>query len=355
MVPKKLFVVDGSSYLYRAFYAISGLSNSKGFPTNAVFGVTNMLLKLLKDENPDYICVCFDLPGPTFRHERFAEYKAQRKPTPEGLITQIPRVKEVITALGIEILEYAGFEADDLMAALARFAEKQEIETILITGDKDILQLVSPKVFVMRINPNGTEIYDENKVTEKYGVSPRLFPDVIGLTGDSVDNIPGVPGIGEKTSRILLQQFGTLENLLAHAEEVKSAKQRELLKQYANQARKSRELATLNPDVPIELDMNTLRRKPIDSNRIRDLFRELEFNKLLDQLVLPTETKAISKQSIESSVDLQMLMNELQSAGEASIAVDLESTLLAFYVSGKLIFLRNKNYQAYLRTIIKSM
>jgi DNA polymerase I len=343
MVPKKLFVVDGSSYLYRAFYAISGLSNSKGFPTNAVFGVTNMMLKLVKDENPDFICVCFDLPGPTFRHESFAEYKAQRKPTPEGLITQIPRVKEVISALGMEILEYAGFEADDLMAALARLAESQNIETILVTGDKDILQLVSPKTFVMRINPNGTEIYDENMVIEKYGVAPRLFPDVIGLIGDTVDNIPGVPGIGEKTSRILLQQFGTLENLLAHAEEIKNVKQRELLKQYADQARKSRELATLNPDVPVELDMDTFRRKPIDSNRIRELFRELEFNKLLDQLGLPSETKTVSQQRIESSKDMQTFISQLISVGEASIAMDTESSMVAFYVSGNsYIFERQK-------------
>lgn len=326
--------MDGSSYLYRAFYAISGLSNSKGFPTNAVLGVTNMMLKLIKEENPDYICVCFDLPGPTFRHDSFAEYKAQRKPTPDGLIAQIPKVKEVISALGMEVLEHAGFEADDLMAALARLAENQDIETVLVTGDKDILQLVSPKVFVMRINPNGTELYDESKVTEKYGVAPRLFPDVIGLTGDTVDNIPGVPGIGEKTSRTLLQQYGTLENLLAHAEEIKSVKQRELLKQYADQARQSRDLATLNPDVPLKLDLNTFHRKPMDSNRIRDLFRELEFNKLLDQLDISSETVDVPQRKTDSDTDTQSFIDELISAGEASIAIDVDSSLICFYVSG---------------------
>ena len=335
MTLKKFYVIDGSSYLYRAFYAIRGLSNSKGEPTNAVYGVTNMMLKLFKDVNPEYLCVCFDLPEPTFRHKDFAEYKSHRKPTPDALIEQIPKVKEVISSLGIECLEHAGYEADDLMAAIAKEAQKEGFETYLITGDKDILQLVDSSIFVMRVSSNGTEIYDESKVIEKYGVSPNHFPDFIGLMGDSVDNIPGVPGMGEKTSRALLEEYGDLDNLLAHSNELKSKKQKELLIQYADQARQSRELARLNPEIPLEINMSNFHRKPVDTGRIRELFRELEFSKLLSQLDLPEQKNSIEKRKVQSEKDIDTFIKEWNSADKISFSLENnsgDSGLFAFYI-----------------------
>ena len=220
----RLYLIDGSSYIFRAFYAIGHLSNSKGLPTNATYGFTQMLLKVLKDHRPDYLIVVFDSKAPTFRSKIYQEYKANRPAMPEGLVPQIPYIKKVMQAYRIATLEIEGYEADDVIGTVAKKLES-EADVVIITGDKDILQLVSDR----------TEVYDTMKekrftvdqVIQRFGVPPEQVVEVMGLSGDAIDNIPGVPGIGEKTAIELIKAFGSIENLLAHLEQVPKKRLRE--------------------------------------------------------------------------------------------------------------------------------
>jgi DNA polymerase-1 len=209
---KNLYLIDGTSQLFRAFFAIRGLTNTEGVPTNAVFGFTSMLRKLLSDERPEYVGVAFDLEGPTFRHERFADYKAHRPPVPEDLIAQFPLVKQVCEGFRIPILELAGFEADDLIATYARLARQAGYEVVVVASDKDLLQLVGPHVTVL--NPSKDLRLDAAGVAEHFGAPPERVRDVLGLMGDAVDNIPGVPGVGEKTALSLVNTYGGIEAIL---------------------------------------------------------------------------------------------------------------------------------------------
>ena len=243
-----LFLIDGSSYIYRAYYAIRHLSNSKGIPTNAVFGFTQMLLKVLKDHRPDYIVVTFDSKAPTFRSDVYKEYKANRPAMPENLIPQIPYIKKIVEGYRIAVLEMEGYEADDLIGTVAKGLEA-EADVVIITGDKDLLQLVSDHV----------EVYDTMKemrykvedVVQRFGVKPEQVVDVMGLSGDAIDNIPGVPGIGEKTAIQLIKTFGSIDTLLSHLDQVPQKGLREKLETHGAQAKLSRRLATIRTDVPI--------------------------------------------------------------------------------------------------------
>src|SRR4030066_109003 len=244
----KLFLIDGSSYLFRAFYAIGHLSNSKGLPTNAAFGFTQMLLRVLKDHRPDYLAVIFDSKAPTFRSEVYKEYKANRPAMPEGLTLQIPYIKKIIEGYRIALMEMEGYEADDLIGTLAKKLEP-EVDVVIITGDKDILQLVSDRIQVydtMKEKRFGIE-----EVIQRFGVRPEQVVEVMGLSGDAVDNIPGVPGIGEKTAIQLIKVYGSIENLLAHVEEIPQKKLKENLKTHGDLARLSRQLATIHTDAPV--------------------------------------------------------------------------------------------------------
>ena len=209
----RLLLIDGSSYIYRAFYAISHLSNSKGFPTNAIYGFTQMILKVLKDEQPEYLAVVLDTKGPTFRSEAYKEYKANRPAMPEGLVPQIPYIKRIIESYRIPMLELEGYEADDLIGAVAKRLE-QDADVTIITGDKDILQLVSDRIHVY--DPMKEKRFGVEEVFERFGLRPDQMVEMMGLAGDAIDNIPGVPGIGEKTATELIKTFGSIENLLAH-------------------------------------------------------------------------------------------------------------------------------------------
>ena len=202
-------IVDGSNYIYRAFYAIPLLTNSKGFPTNAIYGFTNMLMKLLRDLEPDYIVVTFDLKGPTTRHGEFEDYKATRKPMPDDLIPQIPFIKDVVRGFSICILEKQGIEADDLIGTLTIQASKKGLRTAIISGDKDLMQMVDENVTMIDTMKDKT--YDAAAVKEKFGVGPDKVVEILGLMGDTSDNIPGVPGIGPKTAQRLIEEYGTVE------------------------------------------------------------------------------------------------------------------------------------------------
>lgn len=294
---ERLLILDGNSLMNRAFYALPPLTNSEGLHTNALYGFTNMLLKMKEEIVPDYIVCTFDRKAPTFRHEEYKDYKAGRKKMPDELAEQFPVLKDILNLLAIDIFEIDGFEADDLIGTLAKFAEKKEIEVYIVTGDRDALQLASDNIKVV-INKKGMtekEIYDRERMTQEFGVTPTQFIDVKGLMGDSSDNIPGVPGIGEKTAFKLIKEYGSIENVLLNIDNISGNKIKENLREYSEQAIFSKKLATIITEVPIEIDMDSIKSKEnFDKAALRQLFYKLEFRTLLDKLTLDTEDKSIS-------------------------------------------------------------
>src|SRR3989338_4407157 len=224
---ERLLLIDGQSFCYRAFYAIRALTNSKGEPTNAIYGFITMFRKMLRDEKPDYMAVCFDRKEPTFRRKRYEAYKAHRKPMPDELIEQMPHIKEFIHAYRIPIFEQPGYEADDLLGTIAKKAEKTGLNVLIVTGDKDALQLVDEKVKIL--NTYKEEILDRKSVEERFGgLGPERVVDVMSLAGDQSDNIPGVPGIGEKTAVELIREFGSLDGLYKSLGQLKGARRKAL-------------------------------------------------------------------------------------------------------------------------------
>ncbi|MBI5966227.1 MAG: DNA polymerase I, partial [Deltaproteobacteria bacterium] len=319
---RRLYLIDGSSYIFRAFFAIQHLSNSKGFPTNAIFGFTNMLLKVLREETPEYLAVVFDAPGPTFRHEVFNAYKANRPSMPENLRPQIPYIKEIVSALNIPVLEEEGYEADDLIGALTEKLESEGIETVIVSGDKDLMQLIAPRVIMY--DPMKDKTYKIPEVVERFGVPPDKVIEVMGLCGDTSDNIPGVPGIGEKTAAKLIQEFGSIEELLNNVDKVKNAKLRASLIHYADQARLSRELAALDTHAPVLGDLEKLQPGSPDRERLLKIFKELEFSKLLKEFAVQPKRLEEDYRLVTEKKDLDQLIENLKNAGVFSL--DLEST-----------------------------
>lgn len=318
---KRLFLIDGNSYCYRAYYAIRSLANSKGQPTNAVYGFITMLNKLVKDEKPDYLGVAFDLKGPTFRHKKFEDYKLTRKPMPDDLVVQMPIIKEAVKAYNIPIFEMQGYEADDILATVARKAQANDIDTFIVTGDKDALQLVGEHIKVYNTHKEGL-IFDADKVKEEFKVGPERIIDLIALMGDSSDNIPGVLGIGEKTAVQLISEFGSLEDLLANLDKIKSESKRELLKKYEEQAKMSKELAVLDCEVPLKIDFEGLKLTEPDAGKLAVLFRELEFKTLLEQVI---ERKELGAEYIlVSKAGLEDFLKRLSKQG--IFAFDFETT-----------------------------
>jgi DNA polymerase-1 len=281
----RLFLIDGSSYIFRAFFAIPPLSNAAGLPTNAIFGFTNILLKLLKQYRPEYVAVALDAGRETFRNDMYADYKANRPEAPAELIPQFPYFRKVLDALNLPLLELPGYEADDIIATLCGALSGKGCEVVVVSSDKDLMQLVT----------DGIRLFDSAKdrwigaaeVREKFGVAPQQVIEVMGLMGDAVDNIPGVKGIGEKTAIALIQQFRTLENLYDHLDEVEqmklrgAARVRKILEEKKTEAFLSRDLATAKRDVPMERAMESLRARAPDIDKVRELFSELGFTNLL--------------------------------------------------------------------------
>lgn len=276
---KRLLLVDGSSSMYRAFFALPPLRNSKGTPTHAILGFTTMLLKLLREEEPEAVAVAFDGPGPTTRHHAFPEYKAQRPEMPEGMAQQIPYVHRVLAAMRVPVLMIPAEEADDILGTVAVRAAAEDYRVILVSGDKDLFQLVGERIVVRDTMKERS--WGPAEVQERYGISTSQFPDFLALMGDSIDNIPGVPGVGEKTARDLLQHFGSLEAVLERSVEVAKPKVREALLTHAEQARLSKRLATIRRDLPIPWAVADLTRKTPDVTALLELFRELEFSRLV--------------------------------------------------------------------------
>ncbi|NCO52502.1 MAG: DNA polymerase I [Deltaproteobacteria bacterium] len=329
MPDSTLYLVDGSSYIYRAYYAIRHLSNSKGEATNAVFGFTKMLQTLIKQEQPGHLAVIFDAKGPTFRKELYAEYKANRSAMPEDLVPQIPLIKEVVRAFKLPLLELQGYEADDIIATLARRYAASGMNVTVVTGDKDLMQIVDERISLLDTMKGKRA--REAEVIERFGVPPRQVLEVLGLAGDSSDNIPGVPGIGEKTASALIQEFGDIENLLANIDKVKGAKRQESLRQFADQARLSRKLADLVYDLPVAINYEDLAICPPDSTQLAEVYRRLEFHQLLQELDLTasgpkTSADASHYQTITAEAALDTMIAQLRAAKR--FAFDTETTSL---------------------------
>ena len=284
--PKKLLLLDAYALIFRAFYAMvrSPRITSTGIDTSAVFGFVNTLQDLLKREQPTHIAVCFDPPGgKTFRHENYEPYKANREKTPEGILVAVPYIKRILQAYNIPIFEVEGFEADDVIGTLSHQAEQQGFFTYMVTGDKDFGQLVTPNIKIF--NPGKNEIMGVEEVKGKYGIErPTQLIDILGLMGDTADNIPGCPGVGPKTAEKLIQQYGSIENLLAHTSELKGVQKRRI-EENAEQIRMSKWLATIITDVPVTLEPDALRREPVDMDALRQVFTELEFRTLTQRLI----------------------------------------------------------------------
>jgi DNA polymerase I len=282
MPTSRLFLIDGYSNLFRAFHAIRGLSNSKGEPTNAVYGFLNMLRKLLREEKPELIGVALDSSEPTVRSARFADYKANRAPMPPDLVPQIPRLRAAIAAYRIPILEYADYEADDVIGTLAKKAAAQGYEVVVVSADKDFFQLVGPGVSLYHTGRE--KLYGAAEVEADFGVPPERVVDVLALMGDAVDNVPGVPGIGDKGAKQLVREYGSLEQLLLRAAEIPRKAYREGLQQHREAALLSKELVTLHTDLPVPFDAEALRCDPPDTEALLALFSELEFFSLAEEL-----------------------------------------------------------------------
>jgi DNA polymerase-1 len=280
-----LYLIDGHSYFYRAFHAIRNLSNSKGFPTNAIYGFTNMLIKLIREKKPDAIAVVLDPPGPTERNRIYDQYKAQRPETPPDLVLQIPYMKRIIEAFNIHTFEMPGHEADDVLATLARKAAASGIDVFILTGDKDMTQAVDGHVKIY--DPMKETVIDRDAVIERFGVPPERVCEMMALTGDTVDNIPGVKGIGEKTARELLADT-SLDELLEHPEKIGSERIRKMIVEGMEMIRLSRTLATINFDIPVGCDPDSLRRAEPDWQALLGMFSEFEFTSLIK--MIPAES-----------------------------------------------------------------
>jgi len=317
-----LYLIDGNSYIYRAFYAVRGLTASDGTPTNAIYGFINMVFKILRDKQPDYFSIVFDTPGPTHRHEAYEDYKSHRPGMPDELKAQIPLIKEIVDAFRIHTIELEGYEADDLLGTIAKMAETEGFDVLIVTGDKDMCQAVSPKVKLY--DSMKEKITEEEDVIEKFGVPPAQFPEIIALMGDASDNIPGAPGIGEKTAVKLLKEFGNLEKLLENHSAIKNARARNSVAENMDNIRMSRELATIHSDLKLDLSLDDLKRNEPDWARLRDFFRALEFSSLAR--LIPDNKSGVDTGTEYITVTDQMVLKEMLKTVKKEIAIDTETT-----------------------------
>lgn len=284
-----VLLIDGPAIAYRSHFALAkwNLTTAAGQSTAATYGFVTTLLRLLRGETPAYVCVAFDTEKPTYRHRLFEAYKAHRPPMPDDLAGQLGWIKEITAGLGVKVVELEGYEADDVMGTVARMAARAGLDTVLVTGDKDLLQLVDERTSVLMLGGSGreTRVFDDEAVVAKYGVAPARLVEFFGLTGDAIDNVPGVRGIGEKTATDLIVRFGTLERIYQELESVTPARARKALEENRDKAFASRELVTIHTEVPLGLGLEDLRRRPEDQALLADVFSRLSFRSLLRQIL----------------------------------------------------------------------
>ncbi|MFH1709797.1 MAG: 5'-3' exonuclease H3TH domain-containing protein, partial [bacterium] len=335
---KKAVLIDGNSLAYRAFYALPDtMKTSSGTVTNAVYGFTTMLLKIL-DKKPDFVAIAFDTAAPTFRHKQYARYKATRQKSPPALHDQMPLVKKMAQAFGLQIFELDGFEADDIIGTLAKAAEEKGCDVEIVTGDLDALQMINDKIKVLTTRKGVSDIviYDADEVKKRFGITPSQIVDFKSLKGDASDNIPGIKGIGEKTAADLLQKFGTLENLLSNIDKVENQKLREKIRAGRADAEDSRKLAMIVTTVPVEADFEGAKKFQLEWPRILPMFEELEFNGLIKKYSEAPSPLAVEKKrealkeanvnyvTVADNEHLEALVKELEAA--KAFAFDTETT-----------------------------
>lgn len=327
----KFIIIDGNSLMHRAYYGLPNLTNSKGFHTNVIYGFVNMINKILEEYKPRYIGIAFDRKAPTFRHLEYAEYKAGRVKMAEDMAEQIPVLKEVLDAMNIKQTEIDGFEADDIIGTVAARCDERGIPVLVVTGDKDALQLISDNVHILLTRKGISEIeeYDAAKLKEAYGLEPSQIIDLKGLMGDASDNIPGVPGVGEKTALELLHQFGTVENVLQNVSEIKKNKVRENISANSSQALISKKLATIVRDVPMDFNLEDFSLKEADREKLYNLFSELEFKVLIEKMLggpvkaVPQAVEVIVEE-ISSTDRLEEVFAEAERHGTLAFKIDDE-------------------------------
>lgn len=328
---EKIVLIDGHSIINRAFYGVPDLTNKDGLHTNGIFGFVNILFKILEEEKPDYLTVAFDVKHPTFRHEMFSEYKGTRKGMPQELHEQVPVLKELLTAMGIRIMELPGYEADDLLGTVAKRSEAKGMDVLVVSGDRDLLQIVTDQIRVcIPKTKRGTteyEMYYTKDVQEKYGLLPLQIIELKALMGDSSDNIPGVPGIGEKTATAILQQYENVENAHAHLEEIKPKRAKENLEAYYDMAIMSKKLATIETNAPYEYDWENARTGNIFTKEAYELCQKLELKKLMakfDLSEIPQET-GVETILVSDFAEAENLFAAAEKAELASIALKMNN------------------------------
>ncbi|MDF2533313.1 MAG: polA, partial [Clostridia bacterium] len=364
MNKSKLVIIDGNSLMHRAFYALPNLTNSKGLHTNVIYGFINMLYKIKEELKPDYIGIAYDRKAPTLRHQEYAEYKAGRLKMAEEMVEQIPVLKEVIAAMNIKQIEIDGYEADDIIGTVSALCTQEEVSALIVTGDRDALQLINDYVHVLITKKGISEMieFDREKLMEVYQVTPEQVIDMKGLMGDASDNIPGVPGIGEKTALELIKQFETLENTLQNSSQVKKNKVRENLATYREQALLSKRLATIIRDVPIDIKLEDFQISDPDSSKLYHYFKDLEFKGLLNKLEATMgkqedQSEAISTAAEVTEIsDLKELLQKAQAKG--SIAFKLyhegeDAKAFVYVDSGIYSFDINKDTKADVKQLME--
>jgi len=321
---KTLYIVDGSSYIHRAYHAIRHLSNSKGLPTNAILGFTKMLMKLLDDKSPDYVAVAFDVKGPTFRHKIFQDYKANRPPMPEDLAVQIPYIKEVVACLSVKILEKEGYEADDIIGTVALLASNDGFNVVIVSGDKDFRQTVSGNTVMW--DSMSEKLTDYAAIKRDYGIEPEQIIEVMALSGDSADNIPGIPGVGEKTGLSLIQQFHSIENLFQNTDKITNASLKKKLEEFKEQAFLSKKLVTITNSVPVDVTLDDLRLGRPKKEKLLEIFRELEFKSLINKFSEHAELSKKDYRLILTKEELVSLIEDIRKKGMFCFDTETTST-----------------------------
>lgn len=331
---EKLVLIDGHSILNRAFFGLPDLTNAEGLHTNAVYGFLNILFKILEEEQPEYLTVAFDVHAPTFRHKMFDAYKGTRKPMAEELRQQVPLMKEMLRAMGVTVIEKEGLEADDLLGTIAKRSEAAGYEVSVVSGDRDLLQLASDhiKIRIPKTRRTGTEIEDYNtkEVLEKYQVTPLQFIDVKALMGDTADNIPGVPGIGEKTATNLIVAYGSIENAYAHVEEIKPNRAKEMLKEHYDMAQLSKTLATIKIDADIPYDISEARIGNLYTPEAYMMCKRLEFKNLLKRFEVdtPVNTGEENFKRIEDFAEVEVFFAKAKKQQAAGVQLIYEKDVV---------------------------
>ena len=318
-------MIDGHSLLYRAYYAIRNLSNTQGFPTNAIFGFLSMIKKLQEKESPTHLGIVFDVKGPTIRHEAFKAYKANRKPMPEDLAVQIPVLKKILEAMHIPIVEYEKYEADDALGSLAKKASAKKIHAVLVSTDKDLYQLVDESTTLY--NPAKEIHMDKKAVEEHFGVLPSQVVDVLALWGDPSDNVPGVPGVGEKTSKALLRQFRTLENMLKNIDQISKAPLRKKIEENLDQLELSRQLVTIERDLDVALDLEEFSISEPSYEDLIPLLQELEFSGMLLEYIDKQDKSDKQYHVILKTKQLHKLVSRIKKSKVVSLDTETDSPL----------------------------